>query len=110
MLSTKPDAEVLKRISYGANIALPETAPTPFVTRTVIFVKPGSPAPPGVKVIVSRAADHANVPESVGVVRKANCTLLVSIGSLNCRTIGNEVGALAASCAGELLMTTGSSG
>ena len=49
---------------------MPETALKPFVTRTVMFVNAGKPAPPGVKVIVSRVGDHANVPVSVGVVRK----------------------------------------
>src|SRR5262245_54111772 len=73
---------VLNFNSYGANIELPETMSTPFVTRTVIVVEAGRP-PLAVKVIASRAADHTNVPASEGVVRNADCTLFVSIGLLN---------------------------
>src|SRR5436309_1406063 len=74
------------------------------------MVRAGSPAPPAVKVIVSCAADQANVPLTDGLVPKAAWTLLVSIGLLNCRTMAEYVGTLLASWAGELLTTTGSRG
>src|ERR1044071_7036308 len=62
------------------------------------------------KLSLSCASDHEKPPLIAGVVRKADCTLFVSIGSLNCRTIGREVATLAASCAGVLLTTSGSGG
>src|SRR5262245_15387887 len=91
-------------------MAFPETASTAFVTRTVMKVKPGSPAPPAVKVIVSCAADQAKVPLTAGLVTNAAWTLFVSIGLLNWSTMGDHVGTLDASCAGELLIAAGSSG
>ena len=60
--------------------------------------------------MVSCAADHANVPLTAGIVLNADWTLFVSIGLLNCRTSGELIGTLVASCAGELPVTTGSSG
>ena len=82
--SGKLAVAVLKRISYGANIVLPEMALTAvFVTRTVTSVSPGSPAPLAMKVIVSPAGDQPKVPPMAGEVEKAAWTLFVSIGSLN---------------------------
>jgi len=87
-LSTKLEMAVLNRISYGEYMALPETASRAvLVTRTVIIVSPGKPAPPGVKVIVSPAADQEKVPVTEGMVPKAACTLLVSIALLNRSTM-----------------------
>src|SRR5882724_11238155 len=91
-------------------MALPETASTALVTRTVTLVNVGKPEPLGVKVIRSRAADQVKVPLTAGVVTKEFCTLLVSIVLLNRSTMDEAVGALVESCGGELLTTTGSSG
>ena len=100
---------VLNFISYGANIALPFTVSNPFVTRMVIIVEAGSPAPAAVKVILSCKGDQLNAPAMDGLVPNAACTLFVSIGLLNCNTMGEKVGTFVASWAGELLTTTGSS-
>ena len=92
-------------------MGLPEPASTaPSVTRTVIMVSAGNPASAGAKITVSRAADQVKVPGTDGIVAKFVCTLFVSIGVLNCSTMGEWAGTLLASCAGELLTTTGSSG
>ena len=64
-------------------MVLLETASTALVTRTVMRVSPGSPAPPGVKVIVSCASDQAKAPLMAGLVPKAAWTLFVSLGLLN---------------------------
>ena len=65
-------------------MALPETVSTgAFVTRTVINVRPGRPAPAGVNVITSCATDHENEPLIVGTVTKLVCTLFVSMDLLN---------------------------
>ena len=47
--------------------------------------------PPGVKVSVSSDGDHPNFPTTDGEVLKADCTELVSMGLLNCRTMLAEV-------------------
>src|ERR1041385_8827307 len=75
-----------------------------------MLVRPGNPDPPGVKVIVSSAADQVNAPLMGGTVVKAACTLLVFIGLLNWSTMGAKVETLVASCIGELVITTGWSG
>jgi hypothetical protein len=65
-------------------MVLPDTASNAeLLTTTVMFVKGGNPAPFGVKVTVSPAADQANVPLTGGTVEKAACTLFVFMGSLN---------------------------
>jgi hypothetical protein len=63
-----------------------------------------------VKVIVSRAGDHAKAPVVTGLVEKADSTLRVSIGWLNRITIGVVFPTFVESCAGVMLVTTGSSG
>src|SRR5487761_2542977 len=108
--SGRLNAAVLNFNSYGANSAWPETAAAEFVTRTKQFVNGGRPASPAVNVSVSFAADQLKVPLTNGLMRKAACTRFVSIGWLNRRTTGDHVGTFAASCAGELPVTTGSSG
>src|ERR1017187_3544617 len=89
VVSWKVVAAVLNRISYAEYRALPETASiAALVNRTVIIVRPGRPAPPAVKVIVSPAADQANVPLTLGMVPKFVSTLDRFIGLLNCSTMG----------------------
>src|SRR5215469_9916795 len=75
-----------------------------------MFVSPASPGLPGVKVSVSFAGDQLKLPLTSGLMLNADCTLLVSIGLLNCKTMDDHVGMLVELCAGELEVTTGSSG
>src|SRR5467141_941795 len=77
--------------------------------RTVLVVRPGKPAPPAVKVIVSRSADQIKLPPVAGVNEKAIRTEFVSIGLLNWSTICADVDAFVFACDGLWLMTTGSS-
>src|SRR5262245_6474057 len=60
--------------------------------------------------MVSRLADHEKLPPTDGITPNPDWTLFVSIGSLNRKTLGDQGGTAEASCAGELLTTTGSSG
>ena len=78
--------------------------------RTETRVCGGKPAPAGVKVNRFRTGDHANAPVAAGAVEKAASTLPVSIGWLNFITIGMAVTVFVASCAGVMLLTTGSIG
>ena len=65
-----------------------------------MFVSPARPALPGVKVSVSFAGDQLKLPLTGGLMLNADCTLLVSIGLLNYKTMDDHVGTLAALCAG----------
>src|SRR5579859_3935887 len=107
-------AAVWNVMLYGANSVLPDTALTAELLTTIVtFELDGRPAPAGVKVIVSFGStveDQLNEPLTDRLVLNAACTVFVFIGSLNCSTIGEKAGTLAAQCTGELLMTTGSSG
>src|ERR1043166_10003576 len=75
-----------------------------------IFVVNAGKVVLAVNVIVSCSADHVNVPGVGGVSENAACTEFVSIGALNCRTMGAAGDTLIAPCAGTWLRTTGSRG
>src|SRR5580765_532725 len=77
--------------------------------RTVIIVSPGHEGD-GVYVNESPAGDQAKLPMVDGAVENAAMTLFVSIGRLNCTVSGVSAEMLVESCAGEMLVTTGSSG
>jgi len=74
----------LNRDSKAEKNELPDTAARALAAmRTETRTCEGKPAPPGVKVMVSRAGDHVKAPVAAGSVEKAESTLRASIGSLN---------------------------
>ena len=91
--STKVEVPVLKRARSRRETRCRTAAACAVAARrTVTRACVGKPAPPGVKVSVSCAGDQEKVPLAAGRVEKADATLPVSIGWLNCRTMGAHVG------------------